>query len=209
MLISFEGVEGSGKSTQAERLAARLERAGVPCLFTREPGGTPAAEEIRRLVQHADAIPPMTELLLYLAARSINVAEVVRPALEAGRVVVTDRWSMSTLAYQGYGRQLPLAEVRRTIDFATGGLWPDVTFLLQVPLEVGSARRAGLGDELDRIERAGRAFHERVAQAYALLSTELPGVEVLDGTADADAVEAEIVRRLARRDPETFPFGEG
>ncbi|HEX6940364.1 MAG TPA: dTMP kinase [Longimicrobiales bacterium] len=209
MFIVFEGVEGSGKTTQARLLGERLARHGVDCLVTREPGGTAAGEEIRRIVLHGGEIPARAELLLLLAARAVFVEEVVRPALERGAVVVADRYELSTLAYQGYGRGLPLEEVRRLNAFATGGLAPDVTLVLDVASGVGEARRAREGRPADRIERAGASFHARVAEAYRLLAETEPRVERIDGAGRPEEVHAEVVRRLRARFPETMWLGEG
>ncbi|MGH7505128.1 MAG: dTMP kinase [Longimicrobiales bacterium] len=199
----LEGVEGAGKSTQARLLAEWLGREGVAFLHTREPGGTPLGEEVRRLVLHGDEMPARSELLLYLAARAALVERVIRPALAEGRVVIADRFGLSTLAYQGYGRDLPRQSVRAIHDFATGGLSPDLTIVLDVPVTVGVARREA-GRAADRIERAGAGFHDRVAEAYRLLAKTEDGVETVDGTATAQAVHGSIVALLKTRFPETF-----
>jgi dTMP kinase len=150
-----------------------------------------------------------TELLLYLAARAAIVEERIRPALDAGAVVVADRFGMSSVAYQGHGRGLPTEEVVRLNDFATGGLRPDVTILLDIPPGEGEARRLAAGRAADRIEREGEAFHRRVGEAYRLLARKEGGTVRVDGTGDPDAVHREVVRALHRRFPETFPSGEG
>ena len=182
-MIAFEGGEGAGKSTQAERLASVL---GAE--LTREPGGSALGERIRHLLLDpeteavgGEGIAARTELMLALAARAQHVSERIRPALEAGRDVVVDRFSGSTLAYQGYGRGLPVSEIRRACDLATGGLWPDLTFLLDVPVEVGVARRAGTGSRPDRFESEPSGFHVRVAE-------DREHWVVVDGTADVDEV---------------------
>ncbi len=209
IFIVLEGVEGSGKSTQARRLGEWLAAHGIDHVSTREPGGTKTGEEIRRILLEGDEVPPRAELLLLLAARSIFVDRVVRPALARGAVVVADRYELSTLAYQGYGRGLPVEEVRRLNAFATGGLAADATVVLDVPPEVGEARRAREGRGADRIERAGAAFHRRVAEAYRLLAEIEPRVERIDGTGSPDEVHAKVVRRLRARFPETLGPGEG
>jgi dTMP kinase len=210
MFIVLEGVEGSGKSTQARLLAERLAAHGVAHVLTREPGGTQIGEEIRRALLHGgDEVPARTELLLMLAARAAFVDAVVRPALARGAVVIADRYELSSLAYQGYGRGLPLEEVRRVNAFATGGVAPDLTIVLDVPPAEGVARRAAAGAAADRIERAGAAFHDSVAQAYRLLSETERNVEVVAGGDGPEAVHAAIVRLLAGRFPETFPFAAG
>jgi dTMP kinase len=207
-MIAFEGGEGAGKSTQATRLAAVL---GAE--LTREPGGSVLGERIRQFLLDpateaagAGRIDARTELMLALAARAQHVSERIRPALEAGRDVVIDRYSASTLAYQGYGRRLPVEEIRRACDLATGGLWPDLTFLLQVPVELGAARRAGASPQPDRFESEGGGFHARVAEGFlALAAQESDSWVVIDGTRGVDEV-AELVldsvgRKLGLRRP--------
>jgi dTMP kinase len=205
LFIALEGVEGSGKTTQARRLVEWLTAERIPHLAVREPGGTATGEVVRGLLLDGQDVAPRAELLLMLAARAALVEEVVRPALAAGKVVVTDRFELSTLAYQGYGRGLPLPEVRTLNAFATGGLAPDVTFLLDVPLKVGTARREHARRGADRIERAGAEFHARVAEGYRRLAQEEPSVEPVDGLHSEAEVHTELVRRLHVRFSETFP----
>lgn len=182
--VAFEGGEACGKSTQAARLAARLD-----AVLTREPGGTPLGERVREVfLMRGLSVEARAEALLVAAARAQHVAEVIRPALEAGRHVVTDRFTGSSLAYQGHGRGLPLEEVRHLSTFATGGLSADVTVLLDVPPAVAFARRGELGD---RLEDEDAAFHERVRAGYAALA-EAEGWVVVDGTARIDEVEAVV-----------------
>jgi dTMP kinase len=206
LFVVLEGIEGSGKSTQARLLAEWLAAHGVPAVLTREPGGTPLGEEIRRLLLEGGDVPARSELLLMLAARAALVETVVRPALADGAVVVADRFDLSTIAYQAYGRGLPLAEVERLNAFATDGLRPDVTVLLEVPAAEGVARRAGRA--ADRIERAGAAFHDAVGAAYRLLAGR-DGITVVDGRGDAAAVQRRVRTLLAARFPETFPGAPG
>lgn len=209
IFLVLEGTEGSGKTTQASRLAEWLAARGVPHLHVREPGGVPAAEQIRRVLLESDYLPPATELMLILAARAALVEQRIRPALAAGDVVVADRFELSTFAYQIYGRGLPDADVRRANALATGGLRPDVTLVLDVSIEIGEARRRDAGRTADRIENAGDDFHRRVAEAYRLLVTKEPDVESIDGSGTADAVHEEILARLRARFPETFQAGQG
>ena len=204
IFIVLEGIEGSGKSTQARLLGQWLARAGIPHLMTREPGGTAHGEEIRRLLLHSTSMPPVTELLLMLAARATLLAEQVRPALEDGRVVVADRFDISTLAYQGYGRGIPLDDVRAANAIATGGLVPDMVLLLDAPQSVGIARRAATRQGEDRIESAGREFHDRVSRAYGLLAEGAPNMCRIDATQAPDAVFDAILAVLAERFPEPF-----
>lgn len=209
LFLVFEGVEGSGKSTQARWLAEWLEGRGITSYVCREPGGTALGEAIRSLVLDGGEVPPRSELLLMLASRAVFVDQVVRPRLEAGQVVIGDRYELSTLAYQGYGRGLPLEEVRRLNAFATGGLHPDLTLVLDIPPAEGEARRRAAGRGSDRIERAGAAFHERVGEAYRLLAESEAGVELIDGTGTPEEVRAAILERLGRYFPETFPMTLG
>lgn len=209
VFIAIEGPEGAGKSTQVGLLADWLRGRGRDPLVTREPGGTPVAEEVRRVLLDSDRLSARTELLLMLASRSTLVEEVIRPALDAGRVVVTDRFHLSTLAYQGYGRELPLDDVVRMNRFATGGLEPDLTVLLDVEPEVGAARRTGRGSGPDRIERAGDAFHRRVVEAYRELAETDPRIVRLDASPPAHEIHGEILALLTDRFGETFGEREG
>jgi dTMP kinase len=204
LFIVFEGVEGSGKTTQARLLAEWLADAGVPHRLTREPGGTDVAEQIRSVILHGDDITVETELLLVLAARAAHVRELIRPALAAGQIVVCDRYELSTFAYQGVGRDLGLDRVRALNDFATGGLRPDLTIVVDVPVSVGAERRARSRPSSDRIERAGDRFHARVAEAYRLLASEEPAVELVDGEPAPEVVNEAVLRLLKARFSETF-----
>ena len=203
MLITFEGIDGSGKSTQAERLVKRLEQEGRRTLLVREPGGTALSEEVRTLLlDDALHIEPMAELLLFSAARSQLVAERMRPALERGRIVVCDRFYDSTTAYQGGGRGLDVAWLRAFSQRVTGGLVPDRTYLVWLDPAEAAARRAARSqqaDVRDRMEAAGIAFYEKVAAAYRLLAEEEPRFHLLDGARPIEALHEEIwtdVRRL-------------
>lgn len=209
MFIVLEGIEGSGKSTQARLLAEWLAARGVAHVLTREPGGTQIGEEVRRALLHGGDVPARSELLLMLAARAAFVDDVVRPALARGDVVISDRYELSSFAYQGYGRGLPLEGLRQANAFATGGLHPDLTIVLEVPVAVGAARRGRRGSEADRIERAGEAFHREVARAYRLLSTTEPDVVTVDGIGTEAAVHALVMGLLAERHPETFRQAQG
>jgi dTMP kinase len=172
MLITFEGGEGSGKTTQVELLAQKLRAAGWEVVALREPGGTALGEELRRLLLHADKEPCVeAELLLFLAARAQLVNEVIRPALDRGAVVICDRFSDSTLAYQGYGRGVDVATIRTLNRWATGGLTPDLTVLLDVPVDVG--RRRKHGDD-DTFHREPVSFHVRVREGYLYLAASEP-----------------------------------
>jgi len=184
--IALEGGDGCGKSTQARLLA---EARGA--LLTREPGGTPAGERLRAIALDpaTGELDVRTEILLIAAARAEHVAAVVRPALEAGRDVVTDRYLASSLAYQGYGRQVDVEEVRRVNHWATRGLLPDLTVLIEVPPSVAAER---VGADLDRFEAEGDGFHERVAEGYRALAAGDPTWAVVDGTGTVDEVAARV-----------------
>lgn len=185
-LIALEGGEGSGKSTQARLLAERLD-----AVLTREPGGTRLGEEIRRLVlEGTDDMEPRTEALLMAAARAQHVAEVIRPALEQGQHVVTDRFTPSSLAYQGFGRGLDAAEIANLSRWATGGLTADLVVLLDVPDEV---RRARTGGPRDRLEAAGDEFHGRVIAGFRHMAALDEGTwEVVDGSGSIDEVAVRV-----------------
>lgn len=174
LLITFEGIEGSGKSTQIRRLAAFLRRRGVRVRVTREPGGTPAAERLRRLLlARGRRWLPLAELLLVNAARAEHVQQVVRPALGRGAWVVCDRFTDATLAYQGYGRGLPIARVHQINRLATGGLSPDRTIFLDLPA-AHSLRRARRRGTPSRFEDESTAFHRRVREGYRAIARREP-----------------------------------
>jgi dTMP kinase len=196
--ITFEGIEGCGKSTQVRRLAERL---GSRAVETREPGGTPIGCAVRQvLLDPANRrMAPTTELLLYFADRAQHVAEVVRPALAQGRIVLCDRYVETSLAYQGYGRRLPLDAIRALATLATGGLRPDVIVLFDVPVEVGLARVRQRGAQ-DRLEAERVEFHERVRAGYEELLAQEPERWLrVDGRGSADAVFESLWRALVRR----------
>jgi dTMP kinase len=191
MFVTFEGVDWSGKSTQAELLANWLRAEGRSVLATREPGGIPVAEAIRDLVLHGDDMSPWTEAALYAAARAEHVAAVVRPALERGDDVVCDRYLDSSVTYQGAGRGLGEERVRELSLLVTGGLLPDRTFV--VLLDPESARRRSHDDQHDRIERAGADFMQRVDEAYrALAAREPERVVAVDGDRPPEEIAKEI-----------------
>ncbi|HEY6572665.1 MAG TPA: dTMP kinase [Candidatus Eisenbacteria bacterium] len=197
LFVTLEGIEGSGKSTQAGLLEFSLNVEKIPVRRTREPGGTPFAEEIRKLVLNLGEEPvfPETELLLFLASRAQHVRSLIRPALAIGEVVICDRFTDATLAYQGGGRSAGIEEVRRMNDWATGGLQPDRTFLIDVPVQEGIARsRKRQGNfGIDRIEREGPVFLEKVREAYLSIADKEPKrIRVLDGSKSAEAL-AEII----------------
>ena len=194
MFVTLEGIDGSGKTTQAELLAKAL---GDDTVLVREPGGTPASERIRELVADpAIELDPVAELLLFCAARAQLVTEVIRPALDAGRDVVSDRFSDSTAAYQGAARGVSV-EVAVSVNLvATGRLDPDVTVLLRIDPELAAARARGE----DRFEREGVEFQRRVAEAYERLARSDPSrIAVVDGHGDVDEVHARVIEAVRGR----------
>jgi dTMP kinase len=187
--IVLEGGEGSGKSTQAERLTGWLRAQGRDVVATYEPGDTKFGAQLRDALLHGDApLDARTELLLMLADRAQHVVEVIRPALERGAIVVCDRFSPSTLAYQGVGRGLGVDDVERLCVYATAGVEPDFVLVLDVPDDVAETRIPG---HRDRVERAGRAFHAEVRAAYRDLAP-ARGWVLIDGTGSADEVEQRV-----------------
>jgi dTMP kinase len=202
--ITFEGSEGCGKTTQVQRLAARLQQYGVPFLVTREPGGTAIGETIRELLQYAahnSTMTAETELLLFEASRSQLVREVIKPALDRGMCVISDRFFDSTTAYQGAARKLDLDTVARFNAFAIGDCVPDVTFVLDVDSATAGSRMQQ-PRKPDRMEREPVEFYKRVRQGYHELAKREPDrVVLIDGLGDAGAVENEIWNTLRFRFP--------
>lgn len=201
VFISLEGAEGCGKSTQSERLAAFLRERGLEVVTTREPGGTPTGEMIRDILQHhasGEDISPTAEVLLFAASRAQHVAHVIRPALERGAWVVCDRFVDSSLAYQGGARGLGFEPVLAANEIALAGVWPEVTFWLDLPLETALARVVARGGHPDRFESEETAFHQRVHEAYAALAMRFPERMMrLDAAQSPEAVFAEVLRGLA------------
>lgn len=196
MFIVVEGPEGAGKSTLSRWLAAQLLADGRRVLTVRQPGGTPVAEAARKLaLKSKHDITPAAELFLFLAARADLVDRVVRPALDDGQVVLADRFDLSTLAYQVAGRGLPRAEVEAALRLATGGLVPELTLVLDVPVTVGRERQRRARKEQDRFEVQDDAFHERVREAYR--RAEGPGIVHLDANQAKKAVQDAAWREVA------------
>ncbi len=194
--ITLEGCEGSGKTTQGRKLAAHLQSLGCDMLWTREPGGPPIAERIRELLldtHYAGVMDARTELLLYAAARAQHVAQWIRPALVQGQIVISDRFADATLAYQGYARTLPLEDIRQLHRIGANNLLPDLTFLFDVPPEVGLQRVRQRGRKADRLEAETVEFHRRVRASYLeLASLEPQRIFMVDATSDMDAIQAEV-----------------
>jgi dTMP kinase len=197
MFVTFEGLDGSGKTTQVELLAQRLGAEGRDVVRTREPGGTELGEAIRQLVLHGGHVAPWAEAALYAASRAQHVEEVIRPALERGAVVLCDRYVDSSVAYQGVGRDLGLERVLELNLAAVGGLMPERTFLLDLDPGEVAARLRGVHD---RLERAGGAFYERVAGAYRELADRFPDrIVVVDATLPPDDIARTIAASLGVR----------
>jgi dTMP kinase len=204
LFITFEGTEGSGKSTQIRLLAERLTATNRRVRLLREPGGTPIGEEIRHTLKHSAqnySMTPEAELLLMNASRAQLVREIVRPALIAGEIVICDRFYDSTTAYQGYGRELDLKLVRRIIDFAVGDTRPDLTLFLDIPIEVSELRRTqrqqSQPGQRDRMEEADRAFFLRIEEGYRAILRDEPGrVKRIDARAELPVVGEAVWREV-------------
>ena len=196
MFITLEGPDGSGKSSQAQTLVEFLRLQGYPVLLTREPGGTPIGEQVRLILNNLDntAMHPRTEILLFQSSRAQHVEELIKPHLEKGDLVICDRYANSTLAYQGFGHQLDMIRLRQVVEYATGGLKPDLTLLLDVDSEVGLKRRAGGGD-WNRLDAYELAFHKRVREGYfELMKAEPQRWVLIDANQEPDQVQ-ELMRQ--------------
>lgn len=196
MFVVIEGIEGSGKSTLIAALAKRLRSEGHDVVETREPGGTPAGDAIREIfLNRSISIAPPTESLLVNAARTQHIVEVIEPALVAGRVVLCDRFTDSTLAYQGYGRGLDLESLRALCRIATGGLAPDLVLLLDLPVSIARSRLSERSANTDRIESESDAFHERVRQGFLELARSR-GHRILDATLAQESLLEEALHEV-------------
>ena len=197
MFISLEGIDGSGKTTQARRLAASL---GEDALLVREPGGTDPGERVRELIKDPGLeVDPLAELLLFCAARAQLVSEVILPARERGTDVVCDRFTDSTIAYQGIARGLGADKVESICDIATGGVWPDVTFFMRLHPEVAAERIAAEGRAADRFEGEGLELQKRVAEGYEEVAARHPArIKVIDASGDPDSVHEALLAELGR-----------
>jgi dTMP kinase len=212
-LIVFEGAEGAGKTTQIRLLAERLTTAGVPCVAVREPGGTPVGDDIREILLHPEQeITPATEALLFMASRAELISREILPSFGEGKVVLVDRFFLSTYAYQIFGRGLSEPEIRAANRLATGGLVPDLTLLIDVPAAEGLSRADARGAR-DRMERAEDEFHQRVGNAFRQFidpkwqhsHPECGPIKLIDGTGDEKTVHRRIVSALIDAFPQ--PFG--
>lgn len=202
MFITLEGSEGSGKTSQMQPLVDFLRQRGHDVLSTREPGGTPIAEQIRAVLLNPEnkEMQTHTEILLFQAARAQLVAEVIRPYLKKGGIVVSDRYADSTLAYQGYGYQLDLDKIRTIVDFATGGLKPDLTIFFDIDIELGLRRKAKGSDEWNRLDDMTLDFYRRVRQGYLKLIEDEPHRWVLvDAGQSPDQVQMDVQKAVLAR----------
>ena len=201
--ITFEGSEGSGKSTQADRLSGRIKRCGLPCILTREPGGTPIGETIRELLQfapHNSTMSAEAELLLFEASRSQLVRDVIKPALERGVCVIADRFFDSTTVYQGAARKLDREMIERLNGFVVGDYEPDITFVLDVDAATAESRMQREPRKADRMEQQPAEFYERVREGYRDLAThESKRIVLINGSRDLGEIESEIWAKLCSR----------
>lgn len=200
--ITLEGGEGTGKSTQAKRLAQTLESLGKPVLVTREPGGSPGAEEIRKLIVEGEPgrWDALTEMLLLFAARADHVARTIRPALRSGTFVICDRFTDSTYAYQGVGRDTPRETIRRIESVVLEDFKPDLTLVLDLPVEIGLKRAEARGAAETRFEKFAPDFHERLRQAFLDIARRAPDrCVVIDASGNEDEVAEAIWQAVARR----------
>jgi len=202
LFITFEGPDGSGKTTQAKRLVEHLRDGGCNVLAVREPGGTSISEQIRDVLHSLDnrEMHPRTEILLYCAARAQLVGQIIRPHLESGGVVICDRYADSTLAYQGYGRGLDLPTLRMILDFATGELKPDITFYLDLDVEAGLRRKRVGGSEWNRMDDLAVEFHRRVRAGYLEMMEQEPARWVMvDAAREPETIAEEIWHIVGRK----------
>ena len=195
LFITFEGTDGVGKTTQIQRLAVDLRGANYDVCLTREPGGTPISEQIRDMLLNPDhsEMAATTELLLYTASRAQHVSEVIKPALESGKIVISSRFADAMVVYQGYGRGLDLERINHLNQIATDGVTPDVTFVLDLPVEIGLQRVQKSRGGLDRLERENIEFHRRLREGYQTLAKQEPQrIKIIDAQVNPEQVYAQI-----------------
>jgi dTMP kinase len=195
LFITFEGTDGAGKTTQIQRLAADLRGANYDVCLTREPGGTPISEQIRDMLLNPDhsEMAATTELLLYAASRAQHVLEVIKPALESRKIVISSRFADAMVVYQGYGRGLDLERINHLNQIATDGVRPDVTFVLDLPVEIGLQRVQNSRGGLDRLEREKIEFHRRLREGYQILAKQEPQrLRIINAQVSPEQVYAQI-----------------
>ena len=202
MFITFEGPDGSGKTTQIQKIVRRLTGEGFDVVVTREPGGTEISNQVREILMNMKnkSMFPRTEILLFCSARAQLVEELIRPALAAGKIVVSDRYADSTLAYQGFGHGIDQLILRQLLNFTTGNLWPDLTLLLDISPEKGLQRRLSNKVEWNRMDDYQLAFHQRVRDGYLTLAKEYRDRwEVIDADRDGEIIQTEIIQLIHNR----------
>ena len=195
LFITFEGTDGAGKTTQIQRLSADLRDAGYDVCLTREPGGTPISEQIRDVLLNPDhsEMAATTELLLYAASRAQHVSEIIKPALEAGKIVISSRFADATVVYQGYGRGLDLDRIHHLNRIATDGITPDATFVLDLPVEIGLQRVQNSRGGLDRLESEKIEFHHRLREGYQTIARQEPQrLKIIDAQVSPEQVYTQI-----------------
>ncbi|HEX9758637.1 MAG TPA: dTMP kinase [Nitrospiria bacterium] len=198
LFVTFEGIEGSGKSTQIQKLGYALNREGLSTVVTREPGGTPIGEKIREIIldKNYQKMASKTELFLYLSSRAQHIAELIQPSLEKGEIVISDRFSDATLAYQGNGRGRDTEQLNQLNSFILNGLEPDLTFLLDIDVSKGLSRIKKRGP-LNRLDQENLEFHQRVREGYLQIAKENPKrIQVLSGGNDSETIHKEIMQIL-------------
>ncbi len=199
LFLTFEGIDGCGKSTQIARAAQYLESKGIPSILTREPGGTPVAEKIRELIlspQNSE-MKDSCELLLYLSARAQHVVEKILPALEEGKVVLCDRFQEATFAYQGFGRGIPLHQLQQLNEFATGGLVPARTFIFDISVECAFERMQKMNKTPDRLENSPEEFYRKIREGYLALASAHPGrIVLLQGDKSIDEIFEDVKKEI-------------
>lgn len=193
IFITFEGIEGCGKSTQAYYLYEKLLNYRFPVILTREPGGTEIGTKIRNILLESHPVSPLAELFLFLADRNQHIRELIIPSIEKGIIVISDRFYHSTYAYQAGGRKVPLDIVKKLNEIALEGLKPDLTFLIDVPVETGFSRKKADSLNLDRIEKEDFEFHDSIRMAYLEMVKNNPEIVLIDGLKSKEEIKAEVL----------------
>lgn len=201
LFIAFEGIDGCGKSTQLVLSAKRLRDLGQAVLTTREPGGTHIAEKIRDIIIDPEnsEMHNECELLLYLAARAQHVREKIQPTIEKGSIVLCDRFQLATFAYQGFGRSIPMEQLKALNLYATGGISPDITFIFSISIEASFNRMATMNKNPDRLESSGKEFYENISHGYEALAKQDPNVVVIDGEQSQDIISETVFNNIIGR----------
>ncbi len=193
VFITFEGIEGCGKSTQSNLLFQFLKNSNIDVILTREPGGTELGINIRKLLLNSSSVFPIAELFLFLADRSQHANELIKPALEKGAILICDRYYHSTYAYQAAGRNVGLKDIKMANELAINGIRPDITFLIDVPVEIGFRRKTTGNLELDRIEKENLEFHNMIRESYLKMKETEDMIYIIDGTKSKEIIKEEII----------------